>query len=55
MSDADHDAPDPEKVARIETLKAKVESEADLTEDEEAFLDEVAADPRYAVTKVEED
>jgi hypothetical protein len=50
---ADENAPDPEVLARIEELKAKIETDEELTEEDEAFLEEVAGDPRYPVGKNE--
>jgi hypothetical protein len=38
---------------RIDQLRAKIEGGGDLTADEEAFLDQMAADPNYDVTVVE--
>ena len=49
----DENAPDPDVLARIHELKAKLDNDEDLTEDDEEFLEEVAADPRYPVGKNE--
>jgi hypothetical protein len=46
---------DPEKVAKIAQLKAKSEAGEEFTEEEEAFLEEMAADPNYPVGEDDED
>jgi hypothetical protein len=44
------EGPDPEKEARIEALRATLEGGEEISEDDEKFLEEVAADPRYKVS-----
>lgn len=50
---SDENAPDPDVLARIQQVKSKLENDEELTEEDEEFLEEVAADPRYPVGKNE--